>query len=336
DYMYRDTKVDIQDIIKGGDDLLVQVLKEPTNTKGPKVTTHITIPGRFLVLTPFSNRISISRKIEDPLEIDRLKAIGMNIRKGDMGFIFRTRAQGVDREPLLAEYELLLKEYNRIEAEKHFLPIPKLIYREMDLTHQIVRDVFGSHTDRIIVNDREKYDSLLKLEDIISPKLKEKLLYDEDFTISSYGSIAEQIQSAFNRKVGLDDRGYIVIDELEALTAIDVNTGKFIGHRNLEDTVVRTNLRAAEEIAKQIRLRDLSGIIIIDFIDMKRRRDIKLVLNRLEDCLGKDRNRANIIGITKLGLVELTRKKIRNSLSSSYTDICPHCKGKGKIVNKSY
>lgn len=334
--MYGKEKVNIQDIVKGGDDLIVQVLKEPTDTKGPKVTTHITIPGRFLVLTPFSNRINISRKIEDPLEIDRLRGIGLDMRKKDLGFIFRTRSQGVDKEQLIREYEVLVAIYKKIQRERNFLPSPKLVYKEMDLIHQTVRDVFGPHMERIIVNDRKKYESLLNLQDTISPRLEEKLYYDKRFSVSSHADIMRQIQSALARRVGLGDRGYIIIDELEALTAIDVNTGTFTGNRSLEDTVVRTNLRAAEEIAKQIRLRDLSGIIIIDFIDMKEDKDVDLVLNRLEDCLSKDRNRANIIGITKLGLVELTRKKVRNSLSSSYMNPCPHCRGRGRILNKSY
>ena len=334
--MYKGMEVKIQDIIKGGEDIIVQVLKEPSKNKGPKVTTHITIPGRFLVLTPFSNRINISRKIWDDTEIERLKKIGEDIREEDIGLIFRTRSQGVDKESLLHEYKTLINIYKKIEKEKNFLPCPKLVYREMDLTHQIVRDVFNHKTDQIIINDKAKYNSLLSFQDIISPNLSEKLFYDKDFNISSHGDIEKQIQDALNRKVNLKNGGYIVVDETEALTAIDVNTGKFVGSKNLEDTVVKTNLKAAEEIARQIRLRDLSGIIIIDFIDMKNKEDVDLVLNKLEDCLMMDRNRANIIEITKLGLVELTRRKVRNSLSTSYIKKCPHCNGRGKIFEKLY
>lgn len=332
--MYKEVKANIQDIIKGGEDIIVQVLKEPSDSKGSKVTTHITMPGRFLVLTPFSNKINISRKIHDDIEIERLKEIGNEIIEKNIGFIFRTRSQGIDKESLLHEYKTLINIYEKIEKEKKHLPCPKLVYEEMDLTHQMVRDVFNHNTGKIIINDKDKYDSLLSFQDIIAPNLNEKLFYDKDFSIATHGDIEKQIQDALNRRVKLKNGGYIAIDETEALIAIDVNTGKFIGSKSLDDTVVKTNLKAVEEIARQIRLRDLSGIIIIDFIDMKNKEDVDLVLNKLEDHLKEDRNRANIIEITKLGLVQLTRKKVRNSLSASYMKECPHCKGSGKIFTK--
>lgn len=334
DLMYRNIEIKIDDIIKCGEDVIVQVLKESSGNKGPKVTTHITLPGRFLVLNPFSNKINISRKINDIEEIERLKEIGIEMQREDMGLIFRTKASGVEKELLLDEYNMLVNIYKKIEREKNFLPCPKLIYKEMDLAHQIVRDAFSDKIHKIIINDKDKYNSLLGFQDIISPNLNEKLFYDTDFDISFQENIQKGIQTALERKVALKSGGYIVIDETEALTAIDVNTGKFIGSKSLEDTVVKTNLEAAEEISKQIRLRDIGGIIIIDFIDMKAKDDIKLVLDKLEKGLSLDRNKANIIDITKLGLVELTRKKVRNSLGTNFIKKCPYCNGKGKIFIK--
>lgn len=332
--MYKKIEVNIKDIVKGGEDIIVQVLKESSGNKGPKVTTHITLPGKVLVLTPFSNKINISRKIKDPLEVKRLKQLGEEIQKENIGVIFRTKSEGVEKDLLLKEYNMLVDIYKKIEKEKNFLPCPKLIYKEMDLAHQIVRDTPGNKVDKIIVNDEEQYNSLLSFQDIISPNLKGKLDYDKEFDLSIEQDINSQIRSALKRVVDLESGGYIVIDETEALIAIDVNTGKFIGSKNLEDTVVKTNLEAAEEIAKQIRLRDLGGIIIIDFIDMKIKEDNTLVLDKLEKCLSLDKNKANIIGITKLGLVELTRKKIRESLKTQIIEQCPHCKGTGTRLNK--
>lgn len=329
--IYINEQIKINDIVKPGEEIIVQVLKEASYNKGAKVTTHITLPGRFLVLTPFSNRISISRKITEEEEINRLKEIGENMEIEGIGIIFRTKAWGVEKELLIDEYHKLIDIFKKIERERNFLPCPKLIYKEIDLSYQIIRDVFSDKIDKIIINDEEKYNSLISFQDLISPKLKEKLFLDKDFNINYQEDIHKAIQNGLNRKVSLPSGGYIVIDETEALTAIDINTGKFIGSKNLEDTVVTTNLEAAEEIARQIRLRDIGGIIIIDFIDMKDNNDIALVLKKLEDFTKLDRNKPNIIGITKLGLVELTRKKTRNSLSIKFIKKCPHCNGTGKI-----
>ncbi|MBZ2175352.1 Rne/Rng family ribonuclease [Schnuerera sp. xch1] len=329
---FKDKNIRINDIIKNGQDIIVQVLKEASENKGSKVTTHITLPGRFIVLTPFSSKINISRKIKDEDQIKNLKEIGKRMQQDDIGVIFRTKSKGIEEELLNDEYNRLIKIFRKIQREKSFLPCPKLIYKEMALSHKIIRDAFNEKIDKVIVNDEEKYNSLLNFQDLIYPNLEKKLFYDKDFNIKFRTNINEGIKTALGRKVYLKSGGYIVIDETEALTAIDVNTGKFTGSKNLEDTVVTTNLEAAEEISRQIRLRDISGIIIIDFIDMKDSNDISLVLNKLEEYLRLDRNKANIVGITKLGLVELTRKKIRNSFGSNFLKECPNCKGKGKIL----
>ncbi|NLY78023.1 MAG: Rne/Rng family ribonuclease [Tissierellia bacterium] len=321
----------IRDVVKVGQEIIVQVLKEPTEMKGAKITANITLPGRFIVLTPYSEKISISRKIIDEDEISRLKNIGEKIRQESMGMIFRTSSKYIGKDLLEEEYINLIDIFKKIERERNFLPCPKLIYKEMDLSEKVIRDSYSDKIDKIIVNNKDKYNRLLQLEDVFFPGLKEKMLFQEDFSIDYEESIMKGIKMALDRKVDLKCGGSVVIDETEALTVIDVNTGKFTGNINLKDTVVKTNLEAAEEIARQIRLRNLTGIIIIDFIDMKDDRDVNLVMERLEEHLNKDKNKANIIGITKLGLVELTRRKTRNSLSSNFLEMCPTCKGKGKI-----
>ena len=330
--IYKNNSVDIHDIVKKGEEIIVQVLKEASINKGPKVTTHITLPGRYMVLTPYSPKINISRKINQEDEIKRLYEISKDIPKDDIGFIIRTKALGVEGDVLFEEYNKLVNIYNKLERERKFLPCPKLLYKEMDLSYSIVRDAFNDKIHKIISNDKNKYDNLLDLQDIISPELDKKLFYEADFSIDNQENIKRDIKLALERIVPLKSGGHIVIDETEALTAIDVNTGKYIGGKNLEDTVVKTNLEAAVEISRQIRLRDIGGIIIIDFIDMRKRQDIDLVMSQLEKSLSLDRNKTNIVGMTKLGLVEMTRQKVRNSLGSKFIKKCPYCQGKGKIL----
>lgn len=331
--LYSNEKYKINDVVKAGDEVIVQVTKEALGTKGPKVSTHISIPGRYIVLTPYSNRVHISKKITDYIENKNLKGLGQNIMKDEMGIIFRTVSQGVDESLIRAEYNSLLEIYSKIEMERTFLPSPKLIYRDLDLIYQIVRDNFNDKDYKIIVNNKEVFNNLLLLEDYFSYELKDKIVLDLDFSIESDTKIQKDIREAIGRKVYLKSGGYIVIDETEALTAIDVNTGKYIGEYSLGDTVLRTNLDATAEIARQIRLRDIGGIIIVDFIDMKDKRHVSKVLSNLAELFLKDRNKPYIVDITKLGLVEITRKKIRPTLDSKVTVVCPECGGKGRIRN---
>lgn len=330
--LYGDKKYRISDIVKSGEEIIVQVEKEPTGNKGAKITTHIELPGRYIVFTPYSSKINISRKISDLHENQRLKKIGENIIKDNMGLIFRTASEGIDEILLQEEYNILFNIFNKIEKERNFLPCPKLLYKEPSLDYQIIRDSFNDNTERIIVNSKETYDNLLLMEENYPFQFSHKLELNKDFDISYDGLIQSDLKLALQRVVSLKNGGYIVIDETEALTAIDVNTGKFVGTSSLEDTVLKTNIEAAEEIARQIRLRDIGGIIIIDFIDMKNKDDITLVLAHLKRSLSKDKIKTNIIDITKLGLVELTRKKVRRSLSSDLYKKCSKCDGKGYII----
>ena len=330
--LYTKERYRISEIVKSGEEIIVQVIKEPNGNKGAKITTHIEIPGRFIVFTPFSNRVNISRKIEDPEEIKYLREVGDRIIKDGMGLIFRTASESVEESILKEEYDILYNIYKKIEKERNFLPCPKLLYREPNLAYQIVRDGYNDHTEKIIVNSKEVYNDLVQMEEYFPFHFSHKLQLDLDFSVDYDYFIQKEIKLALEKKVPLKSGGYIVIDETEALTVIDVNTGKYIGTSSLGDTILKTNMEAAEEIARQIRLRDIGGIIIIDFIDMKSQDDENLVLNSLKDHLKNDRIKVNIIDITKLGLVELTRKKIRRSLSTDFYKTCPTCKGRGNIM----
>lgn len=331
--LYDNNRYKISEVIKSGQDIIVQVIKEPSGNKGAKITTHIELPGRYLVFTPFSSRINISRRIENPIEIRKLKEIGNRIVENKMGIIFRTASEGIDESILKEEYDILYSLYNKIEKERNFLPCPKLLYKEPDLGYQIVRDSYNEYIDKIIVNNKEIYNNLILMEEHYLFKFSHKIEFNKDFSIIYNSILQNDIKEALERIVSLKSGGYIVIDETEAFTAIDVNTGKFVGTSSLGDTILRTNIEATEEIARQIRLRDIGGIIIVDFIDMKDKEDIPLVLSILKKHLRKDRIKTNIIDITKLGLVELTRKKIRRSLSTDFYKKCPTCEGRGSILD---
>lgn len=331
EFLYDNKTHRINEVVKSGEETIVQVKKEAAGTKGAKVSTHIEIPGRYIVLTPYSNKINISRKIKDKVSIKRLKNIGKAMIENETGVIFRTLSENIEEDIIKEEYKVLLSIYTKIQRERNFLPCPKLIYKEPDLSYQIIRDVYSEKTEKIIVNNKNTYENLILMEEYFPFKFSHKIELNKDFSIDWEVGIQSDIKKAVNRIVYLKSGGYIVIDQLEALTVIDVNTGGFVGTKSLGDTVLKTNIEATEEIARQIRLRDLAGIIIIDFIDMKRGEDKKQLLSTLKKQLAKDRNRANIVDITKLGLVELTRKKTRRSLSSNFYTLCPHCKGRGKI-----
>ena len=332
DQLYDDKIYNINEVVKAGEDVIVQVRKETTGTKGPKVSTHIEIPGRYIVLTPYSRKINISRKISSKESIKRLKTIGKDMMENEVGLIFRTVSENIDEDIIKEEYDILSNIYAKIQRERNFLPCPKLIYREPDLGYQIIRDVYNEKINKIIVNSRETYENLILMEEHFPFKFSHKIKLDPDFSVDLEAKIQKDIKRAISREVYLKSGGYIVIDQLEALTVIDVNTGGFIGTKSLGDTVLKINIEATEEIARQIRLRDLAGIILIDFIDMKGRKDKKQLLFALKKELAKARNRANIVDITKLGLVELTRKKTRRSLGSNFYTQCPHCKGSGKTI----
>ncbi len=330
-------KISIKDVVKVGQEIIVQVVKEPYGTKGARITTHITLPGRHLVLMPYTNYVGVSRRITSEIERERLKTLAEEIKPENVGVILRTAAEGKEAEDLRTDIKFLLKLYSKIDRERNLGFAPRTIYRDLDLVHRTVRDLFTSAYEELLVNDWDTYNSLLELVELISPHLLNRVkFFNDSHDIFSYYGIESKVNSALDKKVWLKSGGYIVIDETEALTSIDVNTGKYVGKVNLEDTVLKTNIEAAEEIAKQLRLRNIGGIIIIDFIDMNIPDDEKLVLKTLEKELLKDRTKATVLGITQLGLVEMTRKKVRSRLSSKLLKTCPCCEGRGKIYSEDF
>ncbi|MCR4431459.1 MAG: Rne/Rng family ribonuclease [Tepidanaerobacteraceae bacterium] len=328
-------KVSIKDMLKIGQDVLVQVVKEPIGTKGARVSTNITIPGRYVVLMPTVDYVGISRRIEKDDERNRLKSLAESIRPPHMGVIVRTIAEGIGKDELKADIDFLKKQWEDILQRQKKCASPKLVYKDMNLISRIVRDLFTPEISRFYINSSYEYEKVQEMLSVISPTLKERVVfYRGQEEIFEYFNIESEIDRALQRKVWLQCGGYIVIDRTEALTAIDVNTGKFVGSVNLEDTVLKTNLEAAREIARQLRLRDIGGIIIIDFIDMTSPEHQKMVLSTLAEELKKDRTRAHILGLTQLGLVEITRKKVRQSLDEVLEKTCPYCEGRGRILSE--
>lgn len=326
----------IRDIIKKGQELTVQVLKEPIGTKGARVTTQITLPGRYLVLMPTVNYVGVSRRIEDEDERKRLKDIAEGIKPQGMGVIIRTAAQDKDQEDFLQDIDFLCRLWAKIQGKEWKGKVPRALYEDEDIVYRTIRDFYTPDIDRILINNKEEYEKTLEFADVLFPGLRERMEYfDEPTGIFQYYGIESKIEKAIQKKVWLKNGGYLIIDPTEALTVIDVNTGKFVGSRNLEDTVLKTNLEAAQEIAHQIRLRDIGGIIIIDFIDMGKEESRGKVLEVLNNALKKDRTKTNVVGFTGLGLVEMTRKKVRRRLSSKLLRPCPYCHGTGRVYSEN-
>ena len=324
----------ICDVLKHGQEVIVQIVKEPIGTKGPRVTTHITLPGRYVVIMPTVDYIGISRRIESEKERERLKDLAARVKPEKMGVIVRTVAEGVDEDELRQDVNILAKIWRKISHRSSHGAVPNLLHRDLELIQRILRDIFTEDVDRLTIDSRPEYEKILELLDITGPRLKFKILLDErDNIFRDYG-IEQELEKALKRKVWLKCGGYMVIDQAEALTAVDVNTGKFVGTTNLEDTVLRTNLDAAVEIARQLRLRNIGGIIIVDFIDMQKEEHRKLVLQTMEEEIRRDKTKTNILGITGLGLVEMTRKKVRPSLSEVMQRPCPYCEGRGKVLSE--
>ncbi|MGI6706396.1 MAG: Rne/Rng family ribonuclease [Clostridia bacterium] len=327
--------ITIRDILQEGQEITVQVVKEPIGTKGARVTTHITLPGRICVLMPTVNYIGVSRRIETEKERARLRAVAEKVKPRDMGLIIRTAAEGKEYQDFVEEIDFLIRLWNKIKRKDKIVSAPRLIYKDENLIYRTVRDMFTTDIDRFIINDKEQYHKVIEMLDLLSPKLKSRVqLYDKDTDISDYFQLETKIEKALCRKVWLKSGGYLVFDHTEAFTSIDVNTGRYVGGNGLQDTVLHTNLEAAKEIARQLRLRDIGGIIIIDFIDMEEESHKQMVLDCLKQALKKDRTKTNVLGMTNLGLVEMTRKKVKQRISSILQKPCPYCQGTGRVFSE--
>lgn len=326
--------VNIGDVLKQGQEIIVQIVKEPIGTKGPRVTTHITLPGRYLVLMPTVDYVGISRRIESEKERERLKELASRVKPEGMGVIVRTVAEGVEEEEFQQDIVLLSKLWRKIQSRAANCAAPNSLHRDVELVQRMLRDIFSEDVDRLTVDSRSEYEKTLEILDMIDPKLKLKVCLNERENIFEDYGISVELEKALKKKVWLKCGAYLVIDQAEALTAIDVNTGKFVGSTTLEDTVLKTNLDAAVEIARQLRLRNIGGIIIVDFIDMVAEDHRNQVLAVLEEQIKKDKTKTNILGITQLGLVEMTRKKVRPSLADVVQKPCPYCEGRGKVLSE--
>jgi ribonuclease G len=324
-----------KDMIKTGQEIDVQVVKEAIIPKGAKVTTNISLPGRYLVLMPNNNGIAVSRRIEQEEEKERLKKILQKSKKNKFGFIVRTAGIGKDESDFIPDMDLLIRLWNKIQRRSRRVKAPMLLHEDLNLTYRVIRDLFTEDIDEFVVNSKKEYQKIINfLDTLLLLDLKPRVsYYDGDKPIFEEYNIEKEINRALEKKVWLKCGGYLVFDEVEALTVIDVNTGKYVGGKKMKNTILKTNLQAAEEIARQLRLRDIGGIIVIDFIDMDNKKDQEKVIKKLEEALKKDKTKSNIVQTTELGLVEITRKRSKRDLDSLLRTSCPYCSGNGRILS---
>lgn len=323
----------IADLLREGQEIAVQVAKDSIAGKGARITAHITLPGRFLVYMPTVNHVGVSRRIENEEERLRLKEALENVRKGmHGGFIVRTAGEGRSEEEFRSDLVYLTDLWESIRKRSEKASAPTLIHHDLDLTLRTIRDVLSPDFKTVWVDAVDEYQRVVEFLDTMQPNLVSRVrLYRRDEPIFEAFNIEQEIERALKSKVWLKSGGYIVINQTEALVAIDVNTGKYVGKKNLEETVFRTNLEAIREIVRQVRLRDLGGIIVLDFIDMEDHENRATIFQALEQEIKKDRSKTKILQISEFGLVEMTRKRVRQSLERSLTQACPYCSGSGRI-----
>lgn len=327
------TQKDIPQLYPPGSEVIVQVVKGPIGTKGPRVTTNISIPGRYLVLMPYNPQRGISRKIEDDKERQRLKKILQRLRIPEgMGVIIRTVGEGQRKRYFIRDLELLLKTWKDVEEKIKNSPTPSCVFQEPDLIERTVRDFLTEEVDRIVVDQEAAYERIRDMISQISRRSRNKVkLYTEPTPIFTRFNVEKQIENAFRRHVWLKSGGYVCIDETEALVAIDVNTGRHKSQKDLDTTILQTNLEAADEICRQLRLRNIGGLIVIDFIDMRHRGDQQKVLQRMREGVKRDKAKTRILNISPLGLMEMTRQRHSESMASAVYEDCPYCKGRGMV-----
>ena len=329
----RITVKDIPSIYPVGSDVIVQVTKGPIGTKGPRVTTNLSFAGRYLVLMPFSDRSGISRKIEEPKERERLRKVlrQLDIPEG-VGVIIRTVGEGQRARYFVRDLRVLLDQWGKVDQAIRDNPSPCRLFEEPDLVERTVRDFLTEEINEIVCDDRGATDRMMDMVSQISRRARNRVRYYDGATpIFETHGVQKQVDDAFHRQVWLKCGGYIVIDETEALVAIDVNTGRNKGGRDVEKTILQTNLEAADEIARQLRLRNIGGLIIADFIDMKSRRDQQAVYNLMKERLKRDKARTHVLPISQLGLMEMTRQRAQESLSDTIYENCPYCGGRGVV-----
>lgn len=324
----------IETLLKSGQAVIAQVTKDPMGSKGARLTTEVSLAGRYLVLVPDADSIGISRRLSDA-ERRRLRDIASRIKPEGHGLIVRTAAIGVSEEDLERDAGRLLRIWNEVSERSRGAKPPKLVYSEPPLAIRVVRDLFTADVEQVIADDSEVYQQIRAYLEEVTPELGERvLLYEDALPLFERHHVTEQVRKAVDRKVWLPSGGHIVIDRTEAMTVIDVNTGRFVGRSTLEDTVLHANLEAAEEIAKQLRLRDIGGIIVIDFIDMGQERNRDELLRVFERSLLRDKTRTQVYGVSELGLVQMTRKKVSDGLLEAFSHVCAACNGRGVVLTE--
>jgi len=320
----------IEDLLKEGQEIVVQVTKEPISTKGARTTRYISLPGSHLVFMPTVDHVGISRRIGSDRERRRLREIVDSMRPAGSGFIVRTVAEGVSERELKSDMEFLIKLWNNVVQRAEGGRCPSLIYNDLDLLLRTVRDLFTPDVEKLIIDSRPEYDRVRKFIAAFMPDFAGHIeLYEGNEPIFDGFGIEIEIDRALERKVWLKSGGYLIVDEMEALTAIDVNTGRFVGKSSLEDTITKTNMEAAREVAEQLRIRSIGGMIVVDFIDMDRPHNRDKVTRSFNEYLKRDRSKAAVTRISELGLIEMTRKRTRESLLHTLTEPCTACEGKG-------
>ena len=323
----------IQDTLKVGQDVVLQILKEPTPTKGPRSTMTISFPGRYLVFMPKVDHIGVSRRISQDRERERLRTIGKKIAPRGSGIVFRTASEGLEENILKADLDLLVKMWEKVEKKMRNAPPRTMLHRDIPLPMKVARDFFTDDVEEMILDSEEAYKTIVEDCEFLSPLQRASLeLYKDKVPIFEKFGIEKEIEKALSRKVWLESGGYLFFDKTEAMYCIDVNSGRFSGGSDLEETVFKVNLEAAREIARQIRLRNLSGMIIIDFIDMEAPSHRAQVLKALREYFRGDRNKPNILEFSELGLVQMTRRRSAASLDEIRKDQCPCCNGAGKTL----
>ena len=323
----------IETVLKSGQPILVQVTKDPMRAKGARLTALISIAGRHLVLVPRANSLGVSRRLSDG-ERSRLRDLAHDLRPQEHGLIVRTAAEGASKTDLKRDLERLIEIWNGIEAKAAKVTAPALVHSEPELELRVIRDLFNRDVTRCVVDDANLEATLRDYVRTTSPDLDHRLeLYQGELPIFEEFRILEQIRKSLDRRVWLPSGGHLVIERTEAMTIVDVNTGKFVGKSNLEETVFRTNKEAAVEVARQLRLRDIGGIIVIDFIDMEVAENRDAVIKVLRDELDKDKTRTHVFDIGPLGLVQMTRKNVSAGIVEAFSDPCPHCEGRGILLH---
>ncbi|MEQ3638700.1 MAG: ribonuclease G [Alteromonas sp.] len=324
-------KQDIRELVRDGQDIVVQVVKDPIGTKGARLTTDITIPSRYLVFMPSVTHVGVSQRIEEEVERERLKTLVQEFCDENGGFILRTAAEGVGKSELQQDAAFLRRLWDKIQSRMKKRK-SNVLYEDLPLARRVLRDFVGTELDRIRIDSKLSFQELFQFTKEYVPEMNGKLeYYTGDRPIFDLYDVENEAQRALERRVDLKSGGYLIIDQTEAMTTIDINTGAFVGHRNLEETIFNTNTEATQAIARQLRLRNLGGMILIDFIDMIEPDHKRRVLHSLEVATNKDRAKINIHGFTALGLIEMTRKRTRESIEHILCGECPVCKGRGTV-----